>query len=101
MRYQHPFGQRAQQVVKVSIPATGLVADLDAIRQAFEDWQHLLDASHLRAMDDLPFLVEGANRNMLRVNVETDVNHKAPLKSKNLRICTANSTVADWQRLPS
>ncbi len=35
MRHPDPRGSRAQQVVVVAIPATGLVADLEAIRQAF------------------------------------------------------------------
>ena len=49
------------------------------IRQALKDSHHLLDASHLRAMDNLSLLVEGANGNV-RVNIQTDVKHKAPLK---------------------
>jgi hypothetical protein len=95
MRYQNPCSQWPQQVVEVSIAATGLVTDFEAIGQAFEDVHHLLDGSHLRALDKLPLLVEGANRNVLRVDIETDVKHKAPLKSKNIRTFAPSSTLSD------
>src|SRR5438445_9313778 len=80
MCHENPCGQRAQQVVKIPITATGLVADLEAIWEIAEDSHRVLDASHLAAMDNLPCLVEGASRNVGSVNVETDVKHKAPLK---------------------
>src|SRR5207244_183273 len=46
-----------------------------------EDLQHLFDAAHPRAVGHLPSLAQGADRNVLRVNIETDVKHKAPLNS--------------------
>ena len=68
MRHQNPYGQRAQQVVKVPIAATGFIADLEAIREAAEDSHHFFNTSHPRAVGHLPCLVEGAHRNVLRVN---------------------------------
>lgn len=44
------------------LPAAGLVADLEPIGQTSKDAHHLLDASHLRAVGDLPRLVNRANR---------------------------------------
>ena len=49
-----------QQVVIMRIPATGLVAHLEAIRQAFEDLPHLVDTPYLGAARDLTRLAEHA-----------------------------------------
>src|SRR6185295_5647024 len=86
MRHQDPRTQRPQQVVEVAIPATGLVANLEAIRQVLEDLHHLLDPSHPRAVGHLPSLAQRADRNVLRVNIETDVKHDAPPESENVKI---------------
>jgi hypothetical protein len=73
--HQHPRRQRLQQVVVVAITAACLIADLEAIGQSLQHLEHLVDASDLRALDNLPILVEDANRNARAVNVETDVEH--------------------------
>src|SRR5262245_16735693 len=80
MRHHDACRQRPQQVVEVALAATGLVADLEAIGKALEDAQHLLDAAYPRAVGHLPGLAQGADRNVLRVDVQTDVKHKAPLE---------------------
>src|SRR5215469_7287364 len=100
MRHHDPRGDWAKQVVIVAVAATGLVADLEAVGQALEDLQHLLDAPHARAVGYLPSLAQDANRNVLRVNVQTDVKHKAPLESKTSELAPS-STLPDRQRLPS
>ena len=38
----------------------------------------VLKGAHLGAMDDLALLVEGTDRDALDVDIQTDVNHKAP-----------------------
>src|SRR5262249_23234394 len=86
MRHQDPRRERSQQVVKVAIPATGLVADLEALGQALENLYHLLDASHPRAVDHLHHLAQGTDRNVLRMNVEPDVKHDAPPESENVTL---------------
>jgi len=68
---RHARRQRLQQVVVVAVAAAGLVADLEAIGQALEDTQHLLDAAHLAATHLLPSFVEDADRYARRVNVES------------------------------
>jgi hypothetical protein len=54
MRDENARGQRLHQVVEVAIAAAGLVAEIEAIRQALEDLQHPLDAPHARAVGYLP-----------------------------------------------
>src|SRR5262249_3049403 len=80
-------GQRAQQVVVVAVAAASLVADLEAVGQALEEAQHLLDAAHLGAVGDLPCLAEYADRNALAVDIEPDVEHKCLPKSGYVRTC--------------
>jgi hypothetical protein len=75
VRHQHPRGQRPQQVVVVAVPATRLVADLEAAGQAPENAEHLLDAAHLGAAGDLPGLAEHADGDARAVDVEPDVEH--------------------------
>src|SRR5262249_51368969 len=82
MRHQDPWGQRPQQVVVVAIAAAGLVADLEAAGQGLEDPQHLFQAADLATLDELPLLAEHAKRDALRVNVQSDVKHKAPLENR-------------------
>src|SRR5262249_55645364 len=74
-----PRRQRLEQVVVVAVTTTGLVADLEAIGQALEDAQHLLQPADLAALDKLPLLAEHAQRDALRLNVDTHVNQKARL----------------------
>jgi hypothetical protein len=73
--HQDSGRERPEQVVVGAVPATGLVADLEAAGQPLQCRQNLLDASHLGAVDDLAVLVEGANRDARAVDVETDVEH--------------------------
>ena len=73
MDHQDSYCQRAEQVVVVAVAATGLVADLEAIGQALEVVQHLLDAAHFERADDLSPLVEHANGDPGDVDVESDV----------------------------
>jgi hypothetical protein len=75
-----PSGQRPQQVVEVAVAAAGLVADLEAVGQAGEHAHQVLDGPHLGAVDDLALLVEGADRDVLGVDIQADVKHKAPLE---------------------
>src|SRR5262245_40358646 len=84
MCYRDPRGDRAEQVVVVAVTATGLVADLEAVGQRLEDPHHLVDGADLGAADDLPGLAEGADRDALVVDVETDVEHGCLLKSLDL-----------------
>src|SRR5262249_35458965 len=95
MRHQDPRRQRSQQVVEVAVAATGLVADLEAIGQALEDLHHRLDASYPGAVSHLPRLAQGADGNVLRVNVQTDVKHKAPLEIEKRQCYTTTSTLSD------
>src|SRR5262249_33537906 len=60
------------------VAAARLVADLEAVGPAGQDAQQILEAAHLGAMDHLALLVEGADRDALGVDIETDVKHKAP-----------------------
>jgi hypothetical protein len=55
---------------------------LEAIGEVAENPEHLLDAAGSRATDNLPCLVEGTNGNVLRVYVQTDVKHMAPLENR-------------------
>src|SRR6516164_7422742 len=82
MRHHDPRGQWLEQVVVVAVATTGLVADLEAIGQVLEDPQHLLQSTDLAALDELPLLAEHAERDALRMNVKTDVKHKAPLENR-------------------
>src|SRR5262249_48635186 len=77
-----PGRQRLEQVVVVAVAAAGLVADLEAVGQGLEDPQHLVQAPLLAALDELPLVAEHAERDTLRVNVQTDVKHKAPLENR-------------------
>src|SRR5271157_2669411 len=88
MRHQDSRSQRTQQVVVVAIPATGLVADLEAIGQAFEDSHHFLDGSHLAAARNLPCPAEHAQGNTFAVDIEPDVEHKCLLKPGYVRTST-------------
>jgi hypothetical protein len=81
MRNKDPCGHRPQQVVVVAIPATGLLADLEAIWQPFEESYHLLDGAHLGATDNLPSLAEHAHGDPLAVDIKPDVKHQYLLKS--------------------
>src|SRR5579864_1921890 len=88
MRDQDPRGQRAQQVVVVAVPATRLVADLEAIGQALEDSHHLVDRPYLGAAGDLPRLAEHAERNAFAVDIEPDEEHECLLKLGYVRTST-------------
>src|SRR5579864_2840793 len=88
MRDQDPRGQRAQQVVVVAVPATRLVADLEAIGQALEDSHHLVDRPYLGVAGDLPPLAEHAERNVFAVDIEPDVEHECLLKLGYVRTST-------------
>src|SRR5579864_4767068 len=88
MRGQDPRRQRAQQVVVVAMPATRLVADLEAIGQAFEDSHHLVDRPYLGAAGDLPRLAEHAERNAFAVDIEPDVEHDCLLRLGYVRTST-------------
>src|SRR5262245_12169209 len=93
MRHQDPRGQRPQQVVIVAVTAAGLVAGLEAIRQAFEDPHHLLDRPHLGAANDLPCLAEHADGDPLAVDIEPYVKHQYLLKSGCVRTSTTDLQV--------
>ena len=77
----------------MAVPATGLVADFESIGQAFEDSHHLIDRPHLGAVDELPRLVEHADRDMFAVDVEPDVEHDDLRKLETVRTCTTGSTL--------
>jgi hypothetical protein len=74
MGHQNTRRYWLQQIVKVAVPAAGLVADFESIGQAFKDSHHLIDGPHLGAVDGLPGLVQHTNRNTFTVDVEPDVN---------------------------
>jgi hypothetical protein len=76
--HEDPGGQRLEQVVVVAVAATGLKADLEAVGQAGQDAHQVLEAPHLGAMDYLPLLIKGAERDAPGVDGEADVKHKAP-----------------------
>src|SRR5262249_33677676 len=80
--HEHARRQRLEQVVVVAVAAAGLVADLEAVGQGLEDPQDLVQAPHPAALAELPLLAEHAERDVLRVNVKTDVQHKAPLENR-------------------
>src|SRR4029079_18317475 len=82
---QDPLRQRAEQVMVVTIPATGLVADLEAIGQAFEDAHHFVNRPHLRAAGDLTRLAEHADRDAFAVDIEPDVEHECLRKLGDVR----------------
>ena len=52
------------------------------VGQAGEDAHQVLDASHLRAKDDLALLIEGTDGHALGVEVETNVKHETPPKAE-------------------
>jgi hypothetical protein len=81
--------------VEVAAAAAGLEADLEAVGQYLEDPQDLVQATHLAALDELPLLAEHAEGDTLRVNIQTDVNIRHLLKSKNVRVSAPNSTLPD------
>jgi hypothetical protein len=68
--------------VVVAIPSTGLVSDLEAIRQPFEDSHHLLDCADLGTTDKLPCVAEHAHGDPLAVDIEPGVKDKYILKSR-------------------
>src|SRR5688572_2210472 len=76
MGNQDARGQRLQQVVKVTISAARLVANLESVRQTLQRAYQLLDRPNLRTKDDLSCLVEYADRDALAVDVESDVKHR-------------------------
>src|SRR5262249_60503231 len=84
-----PGGQRLEQVVVVAVAAARLVAHLEAIGQALEYAQHLLDAAHPRPLDDLPGLAEHADGDVLGGDVEPDVQQGNLLKSECVRTSTS------------
>jgi hypothetical protein len=90
MRDQDSCGHRPQQVVVVAVAAAGLVADLEAIRQPFEESHHLVDGAYLGATDELPCLAEHAHGDPLAMDIEPNVQHKYLLKSG----CVRNPTTA-------
>src|SRR4051812_21613236 len=100
MRHQDPRGQRAQQVVIVAVAATGRVADLEAVGQAAEDAQHLLDASYAGAVDNLPGLVESAEGDVAAVNIEPNVQQRGLLKSESVKTCTTYFHVTGLTEAP-
>src|SRR5262245_710315 len=87
--------------VVVARPPAGLVADLEAIGQALEDSHHLVDGAALGAADDLPGLAEGADRDALVVDIETDVEHACLLKSLYLGNAATEFQVTRLTGLPS
>ena len=80
--HQDPGGQRLEQVVVMAVAAARLVADREAVGQPFEQAQHLVDAAHAGALDDLPGLAEHAEGDVLAVDVEPDVEHENLRKSE-------------------
>ena len=80
--HQDARGQWPQEVVGMAVAAARLVADLEPIRQPLEQAQHLLDAAHAGALDDLPGLAEHADGDVLGVDVEPDVEHGNLRKSE-------------------
>jgi hypothetical protein len=99
--HQDALGQRPQQVVEVAVAAAGLVADLEAIRQALEDMEHLLEAPHLGAAEHLSGFAEDADGNAFAVNVEPDVEQSCLHKSESHNNSTSDFRVIRRQRLPS
>src|SRR5262249_42081558 len=79
--HHHPSRQGLEQVVVVAVAAAGLVADLEAVGQALEDGEHLLDAAHLAASHQLPRLVQYADRDTFGMDIESYVVHNDLHKS--------------------
>jgi hypothetical protein len=79
--------------VVVAVAAAGVVADLEAVGQAPEEAQHLLEAAHSGALDDLPGLAERAEGEVLAVDVEPGVERRNLPKSEYARTCTPWSHV--------
>jgi hypothetical protein len=73
--HEDPGGQGLEQVVVVAVAAAGLVADREAVAQALQGAEHLLDAADLAAAHQLPGLVKDANRDTRRMDVEPYVVH--------------------------
>jgi hypothetical protein len=65
----------------VAVPAGGLRVDLQAVRQRLEDPHHLVDGTDLVAGNDLSCLPEDAARDMLVVDIETELEHACLLRS--------------------
>jgi hypothetical protein len=81
MRHRDPRGDRAEQVVVVTVAATGFVADLEPAGQRLEEPHHLVDGPDPGAAGDLPGLVEDSDRDPHVVDSEPDVEHGCLLKS--------------------
>src|SRR5262249_44201062 len=73
--HQDAGGQGLQQVVVVAVAAAGLVADLEAVGQALEGGQHLLDAADLAAAHQLPRLAQYTDRDTFGMDIESYVIH--------------------------
>src|SRR5262249_41160123 len=101
MRDQDPRGKRSQQVVVMAIPATGLVTHLETIGQASQEAHHLLDAAHLRTLQDRSGFAEHAKRNVVAVDIEPDIEHRYLPKSEWVRTSMPSSTLPDGQRPPT
>jgi hypothetical protein len=76
--------------VVVAIPATGLVADLEAVGQGLEDPHHLVDGANLGTADDLSRLAEHTHGDPLAVDIEPHEKHKYLLKSEYVRTSTTD-----------
>src|SRR5262245_55332078 len=76
MRYEHTIGYWPQQVVKVAVSAARFITDFKSIGQPLQERHHLIDRSHLRAVGNLPRLVQNAKRDAFAVDIESDVEHR-------------------------
>jgi hypothetical protein len=78
---QDARGQGLQQVVVVAVAAAGLVADLEAVGQALEGAEHLLDAADLAAAHPPPRIVQYTFKDTFYMYIEYYVIHNDLHKS--------------------
>jgi hypothetical protein len=79
--HQDPGRQRLEQAVVVAVAAAGLLADLEAVGQALEGAQHLLNAADLAAAHRLSSLVQDTDRDTFGMDIESYVIHNDLHKS--------------------
>src|SRR5207237_10564584 len=97
---QGPGGRRAGQVVVAAVPAAGPVAHLEPVGQALEGRQHLLDAAHLGAADDLP-VPPGAQTEMRVLWMSSPTRSMGASRLGSLGGAPPTSTLPDRQRAPT
>ena len=90
MRDNKAFGNSCEQLEKACAPDTRFVTRTKSIRQSVEKRHQVIDLPNSASLVNLPVAIQNANRDVLCVNVQSNVKHKCLSKSVKRRPYTVS-----------